>query len=495
MSLIDPAKRNRHSNERYTKYKKVAQQKKLHVLILKKRAPKSAQSRSSNWYRRGQLPIYLTPAQKPVIYDLDNKESIKALTEHLKAKGIEFIPETKSVPLQVVPIAILGGQFGVIAKKKIRANTLLGYYRGQLVKGEKSIQDSAYAFELTAEKDIEQSLFIDGRIRRNFGALLNHSSSPNCETILQRGRIKLQVDSEAILAGMQCFISYGSDYFPNLGIQPLYLDPYDSWETFDACVIREKRAYLPVACHVSKEIKQAFRLPSQEVLLTNLSEAILLGDEKKALSLIQAEAHLWNYCTTKGKINPPLKQQRFSPLMLACFLGQKCLVKALLKMGFVNRPTLQTGETAIFFAMKGKSDDKASLIRLLLAHGAFFNETDKNEMSLLNIAVEENLPECVTRLLKYSKEVREELFTTFTKCPRKSFYHAARLGRFEAISELLQRAPHLIQECVKQLKKNGKTLLAANKCSNLQGIVYGKNLLLQQSKTRKVRHDQILLCK
>jgi ankyrin repeat protein len=140
-------------------------------------------------------------------------------------------------------------------------------------------------------------------------------------------------------------------------------------------------------------------------LLTNLSEAILANDEEKALQFVE-EAHLWNYCVRRGKINQPKEQQRFTPLMLACYLGQTRVVEALLKKGFVNRQLLQTGDTAIFFALRGNAQNRAQLCKLLLANGASFKLTNRNGLSLLNIAVKEDVAEIVTHLRKFQRCTR-----------------------------------------------------------------------------------------
>jgi hypothetical protein len=175
-----------------------------------------------------RFPIRLKKANQPVVYDLDTHEGVQALIDHYKKKGVKFVTESKALPLQAVPIAILGGELGIVAKETIAADTILGYYGGHLVKGEEAIQGSAYAFEVSDDDEVEK-FYIDARTKRNFGALLNHSFSPNVEPELEERQIKLQVRNAPIEPGQQCFISYGPDFFPNIGLNPVYLDPCDSF--------------------------------------------------------------------------------------------------------------------------------------------------------------------------------------------------------------------------------------------------------------------------
>jgi len=402
--------------------------------------------------------IRLKKASPPVIYDLENQEGVQALIEHYKKSGVEFVPETKALPLQAVPISILGGELGIVAKETLAPDTILGNYGGNRVKGEEAIRGSAYAFEVSEEDDVEK-LYIDGRQKRNFGALLNHNFLPNVEPELDAGQITLKVKSEPILPGQQCFISYGPDYFPNVGFQPFYLDAFDSWQTFDEIVFANRSSYLPTSGYVSPKLQKLLRLPTQEVLLTNLSEAILANDEEKALQHVE-EAHLWNYCVRRGTINRPKEQQRFTPLMLACYLGQIKVVEALLKKGYVNRQLLQTGDTALFFALRGNPEHRVQICKLLLANGASYTLTNKEGLSLLNIAVEEDVAEIVTHLLNNSKDVRDELFELFANSARCSLYKAMHAGRFSSMKAFLSKAKErwLFTKIVKKKIKLFKAL-------------------------------------
>lgn len=390
------------------------------------------------WYQRSnRFPIRLKETGKPVLYDLDCPDDIQALIEHYKAKDVEFVAESKPLPLQAVPLAILGGELGIVAKENLPPDTVLGYYDGKRVIGDEAIQGSAYAFELS-EEDEEEKRYVDARYKRNFCALVNHNFLPNIEPELDDGQIKFQVKEKTIQQGEQCFISYGPDFFPNLGFNPFYLDSRDGWQDFDTIVLANKNAYLPASGYISPKLQKLFRLPTQEVLLTTLSEAILAYDEEKALALVDSQAHLWNYCVRQGKINPPKEQQRFTPLMLACTLGQTAIVEALLKKGFINRQLLLTGDTALFFTLRGFAENRIELCKLLLNYGASFTITNRERASLLNIAVEEDAEEMVTYLLKHPKDVREELFELFSNSSRDSLYKAMRDGKLNSLKAFLK---------------------------------------------------------
>jgi hypothetical protein len=386
----------------------------------------------TGWCAMTQAKVYLTVMTRPTTYDLRTQIGQETLQKHLAGQGIQFIPE--DVPIQICPIFVLQNQLGAFAATRLKAGLRLGNYLGDIV--DQPLDGGSYAFENSNEK------FIDGRYKRNFAAFVNHNPFANIKTPPSRnGEVTFCVDSMPIDAGEQCFINYGPDFFPLLGFEPLYLDPQDCWESFDQLVGDHMVSYLPHAAYLSVELQKVFRLPTQKVLLTRLSLGILSGNDEACLKLIEEEGDLWNYCVgSDNTILPPQTQQRFTSLMLACYLGRTRVVEALLEKGNLNRRLLQTGETAATFALKGRAEDRTALFKMLLDAGIFYNQTNREGENFLNIAVEENLPE-VVKLLQDKKQVPEpkELLDTFAGNKTDSLYKAMVSGKMDAARLFLQK--------------------------------------------------------
>lgn len=391
----------------------------------------------TGWCQLTDQKVALTPMQKPTTYDLTTYMGRGLLEAHLQSQGIKFAAE--NVPLIISPVFVIQNQLGAFANEPLLPGQFLGKYVGERVDGEQAIAGSMYAFDITDGEEGPEC-FLDAEKYRNFTAFLNHSAQANIATTTKKGAINFQVAGEQVLKNEQCFINYGDDFFPMLGFEPLYLDPHDSWESFDELVLQNRQRYLPHVAYLSSELQEAFKLPTQKVLLTKLAHAILTGDDQECVKLIESEADLWNYCVGDTTIMAPQKQQRFTPLMLACYLGRTTVVRALLQKSNINARLMQTGENAAFFALKGKAENRLELFQLLLDHGVYYNQTNREGVSLLNIAVEENLPEVVELLLNgKSTQERNELLDAFANSQSDSLHTAIVSGKLDAAKALLKK--------------------------------------------------------
>ncbi len=105
------------------------------------------------------------------------------------------------------PSAIHGT--GGFARAEIEAGTRVIEYVGERITKQQSLtrceQNNAYIFALDTEHDL------DGNVDWNPARFLNHSCEPNCEAVLEDGRIWV-VGIRKIAVGEELTFNYGYDF-------------------------------------------------------------------------------------------------------------------------------------------------------------------------------------------------------------------------------------------------------------------------------------------
>lgn len=109
-------------------------------------------------------------------------------------------------PVTILPSSI-HGMGGYAAQEIARGTRVLEYLGGRITKSEslrRCRENNQYIFGLNEQEDL------DGNVEWNPARFLNHSCSPNCEALVEAGRIWL-VALRDIPTGEELTFNYGYD--------------------------------------------------------------------------------------------------------------------------------------------------------------------------------------------------------------------------------------------------------------------------------------------
>lgn len=292
----------------------------------------------------------------------------------------------------------------------------LGIYTGKkiAVEGGYVETSSAYCFD-TDQAD----LWVDAEKAGNWTRFINHSETPNLEIEIKDGKVYFVLIRD-IEAGEQLTFDYGKHFFSNLNppIQPCYFDSkHDNWKITKEryAEANAKDVYYPSACRLKKDIAKGLGLDPHHFfmvtrLLTGLREENAESFRKEYLDNTQdpnSPIYIVEKKTNeKGEVFYEFidEQEHMTPLMLACYLGDKDKILALLSRSDVdiNRRTLQTGNTALFYLLKGKGDvaTKEAVFKKFFKRDFCLTLSNRDGENLLSLATENHLETVTTILLE-----------------------------------------------------------------------------------------------
>ena len=96
---------------------------------------------------------------------------------------------------------------GLFAGKDIKKKEFIIEYVGEVLTcKEADIRGGKYLFETSKNR------FIDGSTRKNCARYINHSCTPNCEVVIERGHINVY-SLKSITKGEEFHYDYEKDYF------------------------------------------------------------------------------------------------------------------------------------------------------------------------------------------------------------------------------------------------------------------------------------------
>ncbi|WP_369405155.1 SET domain-containing protein [Wolbachia endosymbiont of Bemisia tabaci] len=288
----------------------------------------------------------------------------------------------------IAPVAVLEGEnnWGVFLEDRVELGSFLGTYAGERItmsKAEKML-DNLYLLEIT------KNIVIDGKNKRNWAAYMNHGSSGVNNVIsLARKDSSRTLQSffftkEQIASGNQLLLDYGQQYFSDFSYPPIYLHPTDNEKTPSDNYIYSKEHYHNEVIDIDIDIAQDLGYNEGNYFIAHESFLILYQLHKKDLSEEEAKEKIGKF--SQEELNTPSyvvkltkddqwefygysKQQHITPLMLACFLGQKNVVGSLLNKDVdVRRRSLHRGHDALFFTIlgKGNSEIKKEILEVLV---------------------------------------------------------------------------------------------------------------------------------
>ena len=358
-----------------------------------------------------------------VFYNLKQQSDISRLTSLLAQQKIKF--ESEKTALVIAPVTAIQGALGVFAGDNLQqSNRAFGKYLGDYLPDD-GRDNSAYAFA-TALGNI-----IDAQNKRNWTAFVNHSETPNVSVVCRKYRGQENIYfyiNKAIQAGKQLFIDYGPNFFANLDqpIVPAYLHEDDNWKTpktnfLDNLVHYEKKVIKlnpdlteAVACH-----------PSQLFVLTNLTKAVfadtvsfkvLLSKYTQFPKLIDLPSYSiekidGKQCYQFAEMN---KQEHFTPLMLACYIGDVEKIKLLIDMGAdINRKSMQTGNFPLHYLLMNKlanEDDLLPIVSLFIEKQCYLSLRNRQKFTNPGLLYsKELLKDCIHYILKNRSYIEDRI--------------------------------------------------------------------------------------
>lgn len=292
----------------------------------------------------------------------------KEILELLGAKmdPSNYIPAREDRPelVRVKPVSILGDkQYGLFASKPIKPGTLLGRYTG------KRYSKTTFRRHLELEKEATpnyametDSGIICAEEMGNFTRFANCSSSqPNTAFVaLADGGAGLKV-IRPIAMEEQVLVDYnGPCDQPGENPSQLFLNPQDGALSTAELLFEFNRHYsLEVS---SKNYSPLGVCKGDSLYITRLIRYLM---ENRPLDTLRhfepTEVNLLCLKTNKTGIVKPAAQDvnndPFTPLMLACYLGQLKNVQFLIQNGAeVNHQQNLSGKCPLFFALDGYSE-------------------------------------------------------------------------------------------------------------------------------------------
>lgn len=310
-------------------------------------------------------------------------------------------PEDRLDLVRVKPVSILGDkQYGLFASDFINTGTLLGRYTG------KKYSKKAFRRHLDLEENATPHYamqtnkgIICAEQMGNFTRFANCSSSqPNTAFVeLPDGGVGLKA-IRPVAKEEQLLVDYnGPCDLPEESQHQLFLNPQDGELSTAELFCEYNKHYMFKSS--PENYPSLGVLKGDHLYITKVLRSLMRGLSLYALphQYTQAEANLLCLKATKqGVIKPAasdVNSDPFTPLMLACYLGQLENVQFLIQNGAnVNHQQNLSGKCPLFFALDGYSEaiDKQKVyldIILELLHGqALISAHDSDYKTFLHKA-------------------------------------------------------------------------------------------------------------
>ncbi len=314
----------------------------------------------------------------------------------------DYLPSPLDKPLlcAVRPVNLLKafGGYGLYATGDIPAGTCIGEYTGRefsMDEFERYLQTEPGANPSYA-MDMEHKI-VDARVAGNFTRFINFSDSQaNVEfREARRGHKKVVtvVTTKPIHSGEQFLVDYNK-YDEHASKDYYFLNPQDgwqsTWEMYEEhidCYKRVRHSVVLDCFHITKEDK----LYSTQVGMLVFA-GMLLDDSVEEHA---GEVNL-PYLKIDGhrRILDACEMDLFTPLMVACFLGQVANVQWLIEHGAcIDQQQNHSGNCPLFFALEGYRHHESmrpafmEIIRLLILHKANATVHDRADLTFLHKAV------------------------------------------------------------------------------------------------------------
>ncbi|TAL60814.1 MAG: SET domain-containing protein-lysine N-methyltransferase [Legionella sp.] len=387
-----------------------------------------------------------------------NKKTTITATD-LKDMGIQnfaaknYIPSDLDKPelIMVKQVALIGGQ-GLYARQDIPKGTCIGIYTGKvypLETFEKSGADNSYA--MTVGNSV-----VDAIEKGNFTRYVNFSDTQaNVEFVEGRKDYKLIVKvitTEDIKAGMQILIDYNT-FDEKAAGHYVFLNPTDDERSYHNVLMQHPKQYKPE--EVDTQSKPLNLAKGDPIVMTHVGEIIYYGDNLStdlAAGFDLAEVNLPFFkLDSSGEA-----AESFSPLMMACYLGQLENVKWLVEHGAnINQQHNKTGHSPVFYALSGYAEAKnksnlREVILYLLENHANLATYDESNSTFLHEAIkvlsDEDFYSVIDLLNKQDPEFFSSLFEYLDTLDDDIIVSCIRAKEFAKLQYLLELYPDYFQK-------------------------------------------------
>lgn len=345
------------------------------------------------------------------IFDEENpkkKRKIYKNSKVMKDIGITNFPVENYVPspldkpelVYVKPVDILKktGGFGLYASDDIPSGTCIGEYTGKFY----SLKECDDYLKSTPNVDCNYLMKIKRRVvdalhYGNFTRYINFSDcQPNVIFVgkkLNRRMVAQVVTTRNMKKGEQFLVDYNI-YNEEASKAYFFLNPEDSWQSGEEFYQERSDYYSLINLSFDLpffDLKQQDKVYSTQIGKRVLENKKLVGNFKNIKKQIEFP---YLKVTSDNAIKDFVDEDVFTPLMLACYLGNIDNVKWLIKHNAnVNRQQNHSGNCPLFFALTNYEDTKniksnaLEIIRLLIASGANILIHDRDDNTFLHKAV------------------------------------------------------------------------------------------------------------
>lgn len=282
---------------------------------------------------------------------------------------------------------------------KIKAQQkYLGTYLGirETISSEK---EYVYGFDVSSKG---KNQIINAENLCNYLAFANHSFDSNCAAYLRKEiDLENEVDfylKDSINSHEQLLATY-QGYFSAANVKMVFLDKTDDWRVPDNRILDQRHLYADSELILKNDIAVKLGIKhSTAFVATKLFVAVANQDYTEVEKLLKTDnPEQPTYALERDPnnsqqfiVSPLYKQQNITPLMLACVLGSKELVKLLLKRrGNVNRCGLHSGNSLLLLTFDGLADTATQLeiAKEIVAYKPFLQTVNGNNESIIHYAI------------------------------------------------------------------------------------------------------------
>ncbi|AHE67730.1 Dot/Icm T4SS effector AnkI/LegAS4 [Legionella oakridgensis] len=314
----------------------------------------------------------------------------------------DYLPSPLDKPelCAVRPVNLLKafGGYGLYATVTIPAETCLGEYTGReftIDEFERYLEtepgaNPSYAMDM-------DNRIIDARIAGNFTRFINFSDS-QANVEFREGRrghqrVVMVVATKPIYAGEQILVDYNK-YDEHASKDYYFLNPQDSWqstwEMYEEHCARYERVRYPIVLdyfHIAETDKvYSTKLGMMVLEGAHLDESVEELADEVNLPYLKMDSH--------RRILDASETDLFTPLMMACFLGQVENVQWLIEHGAcIDQQQNHSGNCPLFFALEGYRRDESrrpiflEIMRRLILQNANPAVHDRADLTFLHKAI------------------------------------------------------------------------------------------------------------
>ncbi len=363
-----------------------------------------------------------------------------------------------------------GGR-GLFANREMSSGTCIGIYTGEIYT---TIKEFEEYLKTNPEADNSYAMAIGGRMidaakKGNFTRYINFSDSQdNVEFVegkLNGHKVVKVITTKNISEGQQFLVNYNT-YEERASKLYYFLNPGDGSQSASELCDEYAEQYQLVRMPFATEL---FRLKkNNNVYVTSIGKAIL---EDKLLSEVEEMPFLASInlpflkANTSKSILDFDEADAFTPLMMACYLGQLGNTKWLIKFNAnINQQQNHSGNCPLFFALEGYAATAASkipyvkIIQLLISEGANIFTHDRADRIFLHKAISilsaKDFKTVMTVIRKQEDIVFNDLFTYIDENDSDILMHCLKMKSFDKAKILLDMFPeYFIENCRNKQQK------------------------------------------